>query len=164
MDMNKLMQQAQQMQAAMQATQEKLGDMTVEALNEADADTQAIALAFADDAKTTVGAAVAINVADLDTVARVGNGTVTTGSLKVEAGTPTGETSEFKALALAGSGSTSVTSSPAPANRSARDALSTAGPAACRPPAPITTPRPETTRAGPSALKAKAACWISRDW
>ena len=31
MDMNKLMQQAQQMQAAMQATQEKLGDMSVEA-------------------------------------------------------------------------------------------------------------------------------------
>lgn len=31
MDMNKLMQQAQQMQAAMQEAQEKLGDLTVEA-------------------------------------------------------------------------------------------------------------------------------------
>jgi DNA-binding YbaB/EbfC family protein len=31
MDMNKLMQQAQQMQAAMASAQEKLGDMTVEA-------------------------------------------------------------------------------------------------------------------------------------
>lgn len=31
MDMNKLMQQAQQMQAAMQTAQEKLGDLTVEA-------------------------------------------------------------------------------------------------------------------------------------
>ena len=82
------------------------GDMTVKALSEADAETQAIGLAFADDAKTTVGAAVAINVADLETTASVGDGTITTGSLSVEAGTPAGESSDFKVLAIAGSGST----------------------------------------------------------
>jgi hypothetical protein len=82
------------------------GDIIVMALNEADADTRAIGLAFADDAKTTVGAAVAVNVAKLETTALIGNSVITTGSLKVEAGTPENEKNEFKTLALAGSGST----------------------------------------------------------
>ena len=46
-------------------------------------------LAFSDEANTTtVGAAVSVNVGVLNTTASVGNGTITTGSLKVEAGTP----------------------------------------------------------------------------
>ncbi|MGD8420264.1 MAG: hypothetical protein PVJ78_07525, partial [Gammaproteobacteria bacterium] len=63
------------------------GDMAVKALSEVDADTQAIGLAHADDAETTVGAAVAVNVGVFDTSATVGDGNIATGSLSVEAGT-----------------------------------------------------------------------------
>ncbi|MGD8330585.1 MAG: hypothetical protein PVJ49_14220, partial [Acidobacteriota bacterium] len=83
------------------------GDTTVVALMDADANTQAIALSMTKDKNaTTVGAAVAINVAQLAAMALVGEASITAGSLKVQAGNSTDKKNELKALALAGGGST----------------------------------------------------------
>jgi hypothetical protein len=83
------------------------GETTVMALMDADANTQAIGLANTKDKNATVvGAAVAINVAQLGAMALVGNATIASGSLKVQAGTPDDKKNELKALALAGGGST----------------------------------------------------------
>jgi hypothetical protein len=83
------------------------GDMSVRAFSDVDSQTQAIGLALADDAKTSVGAAVSINVADLITTAEIGEGAeINTGSATIEAGSSTGESNRFSATSLAGSGST----------------------------------------------------------
>ncbi|WP_370312902.1 LEPR-XLL domain-containing protein [Sagittula sp.] len=81
------------------------GDMTVRALNDADASSIATGLALnTSDGQTGVGAAVAVNVAVLKAQATVAAGTISTGSLTVEAGTSDGETNEMQTVALAGAG------------------------------------------------------------
>jgi hypothetical protein len=82
------------------------GDLIVRALNDASADTQATGLAFAGDAETAVGAAVAINVGLVDTTAALGDGTTTAGSVLIEAGSTTDQSNDFKVAAIAGGGST----------------------------------------------------------
>ncbi|MFC1895392.1 LEPR-XLL domain-containing protein, partial [Thermodesulfobacteriota bacterium] len=82
------------------------GDLSVKAINDADADTQATGIAFSGDASTAVGAAVAINVGLLDATATLGDGTTTAGSVSVEAGSTIDESNDFKVMAIAGGGST----------------------------------------------------------
>jgi len=82
------------------------GDLSVKAINDADADTQATGIAFSGDAETAVGAAVAINVGLVDATATLGDGTTTAGSVAIESGTTTDETNDFKVMAVAGGGST----------------------------------------------------------
>jgi hypothetical protein len=81
--------------------------LSVRALNDIEAETQAIGLAFEDDAKTTVGAAVSINVAELEAAASIGaDADIAAGSIVVEAGSSDGHTNALRTLSLAGSGST----------------------------------------------------------
>ncbi|WP_330848842.1 hypothetical protein [Mangrovicoccus ximenensis] len=82
------------------------GAMSVKAGSQADSAIEATGLALdTSTGKTGVAAAVGVNVAILDTTALIGAGAdVETGSLAVKAGTPDGEQSDFKVLALAGAG------------------------------------------------------------
>ncbi|QYU67547.1 hypothetical protein J4558_21965 [Leptolyngbya sp. 15MV] len=83
------------------------GAMTVQAQNSVGVATLATGLAFEDSAETTVGAAVAINVVELSTIAIIGDGAnIQAASLLVEAGHGASQTQSYRALALAGSGST----------------------------------------------------------
>ncbi|WP_245470225.1 hypothetical protein, partial [Mesorhizobium sp. M2C.T.Ca.TU.002.02.1.1] len=83
------------------------GDLSVKAISDADAQAEAVSIAFTKGSSSSdnVSAAVAFNVALMDTTARLGNGTTTAGSVTVEAGTSAGEVNAFKALALSGAGS-----------------------------------------------------------
>ena len=83
------------------------GLVTVQARSDVAVDTQAIALAFEESAKTTVGAAAAVNVAELETRAGIGAGAVIqAGAVLVDAGQAPDASNDFRAMALAGSGST----------------------------------------------------------
>ncbi len=77
------------------------GIVLVRALSDGDATTLASGLAVADNA-TGIGAAVTVNVSSIDTTATVGDGNFTVSALKIEAGTPSNESSDYKVRSLAG--------------------------------------------------------------
>ncbi|MEO0465166.1 MAG: LEPR-XLL domain-containing protein, partial [Pseudomonadota bacterium] len=86
------------------------GDVELRALSDVDLRTETTGLALSTSGGTTVGAAVSVNVADMSTTARLGEGTHETGSLDIEAGTSQGEQNDFRTLSLAGAGSKQSTS------------------------------------------------------
>ena len=82
------------------------GDVVVEAISLTDAIAQGIATSTNTDSDTGVAAAVALNIALVDSAATVGNSVTLTGnSIAVRAITPTGEKNIYQARALAGAAS-----------------------------------------------------------